>query len=64
MLPDEDYVTIQEVAKHFRRSIKTIWRWIDEKDFPPPKFQLGKTTLFEREAVIKFIKKNEFEEKL
>lgn len=35
-LPEETYVTVEEVAAHFRRSVKSIKRWSETRGFPKP----------------------------
>ena len=35
-LPEHTYVTVEEVAEHFRRSVKSIKRWSESRGFPRP----------------------------
>ena len=52
-----ELLTIEQIAKEFGRSTRTIARWCKRGDFAP-RVKLGNRFYFKRDAVLEFFAKN------
>lgn len=55
ILPDKEFIKVDEVAKIFRVTVKTVYNWCDFGIFEPVK--VGGVIRIKREQIIELIKK-------
>ncbi len=53
-----DWMTIQEVADHYRRPVKTLYDW-RYRGFGPKAVRVGARLLYKRETVLEWLERQE-----
>lgn len=52
------YLRAKDIAKMLNVTERTLARWIDKEQFPPPDLQVARVRLWENEALQKWIERN------
>ena len=50
---DVDLLTVEEVARAVRRTPRTVYQWVADRQFPSP-IKIGRTTRWRRSTLLRF----------